>query len=222
MSRLETSPGPHLAAAALATRGAGKGPRHGESLVATQVPQPLRRGDSTDGTACEALFRQHVGHVYALARRLTRNAADAEDVVQEVFIQAFRSIHTYRGEVPVWGWLRRLVVRICWQQQQHAGRRRRLWAALVNEHGDAPCAEAVDVIDSREALSRLHELLGSIDGRRRLVFLLHHVEGYPLREVAALIGASVTATKKLVFRARQDLARLASDDPLLAPLFEGD
>lgn len=172
-----------------------------------------------DDAARHQVFREHADAVFRLAWRLVSNRADAEDVVQEVFIQVFASIHTFRGEASLRSWLHRVTVRTAGRYRRRARKRRDQLELVVEGMERAPTG-ATHVLESREALRRLWALLERVVDRRRVVFVLHEVEGYTLPEAAALLDISVTAAKKRVWRARRDLAKLASGDPVLGALFD--
>src|SRR5213592_559690 len=77
--------------------------------VALAVPDVLvARAKAGDQAALEALFRAFETPVYNLARRIMRTPEDAEDVLQETFLEVVRSIGQYRGEGHLWGWIRRI------------------------------------------------------------------------------------------------------------------
>src|SRR6266545_4743762 len=79
--------------------------------VALAVPDVLvARAKAGDETALEALFRAFETPVYNLARRMLRTQEDAEDVVQETFLEVVKSIRQYRGDGHLWGWVRRIAV----------------------------------------------------------------------------------------------------------------
>jgi RNA polymerase sigma-70 factor (ECF subfamily) len=181
----------------------------------------LARRCVDDDGARQQVFREHADAVFRLAWRLVSNRADAEDVVQEVFIQVFGSIHSFRGEASLRSWLHRVTVRTAGRYRRRV-RRQRDQLELVVEGMERPLAGGglSQVLESREALRRLWQLLERVVDRRRVVFVLHEVEGYTLPEAAALLDISVTAAKKRVWRARRDLAKLASGDPVLGVLFE--
>ena len=174
---------------------------------------------ASDRSARESLYKMHSAYVYRLARRIVCSQADAEDVLQEVFIQCFKSIHSYRGEATLRTWLNRLTVRACWRHLRRHRKRQELRLTVVQEVPSPTSWDAAAEVDSRASLSALYRLLDKVSPKRRVVFILHHVEGHPLREVAALIGVSTTAAKKLVWRARRDIQRLAPQYPALASLF---
>lgn len=192
-------------------------------MVAAASPDPgwraqhdwaLARRCGTDRAAREAVYRTHVQAVYGVVYRICGSAADAEDIVQDTFIEAFRCIGSYSGRGSLVGWLRRLAIRkaVTFKRQQ---RSRGPHLGLVGDaHDEGPHAAAR--LSARARLQRVYELLDEIPEERRVVFILHEVEGYRLPEVAALLGISVTAAKKRVWRARREVHAAARKDPLLA------
>jgi len=181
----------------------------------------LARSCASDVRAREAFFCRYVDTAFALARKIAGNTADAEDIVQEVFVEAFKSLKHYRGEAPLEHWLKRLIVRTGWRhvKRLHDVSRRNYLRMAMDESDLYTSCTASSALDGRAALRRLYELLDRINPRRRMVFVLYHVDGHTLADCAALLGISVTAAKKLVWRARNDLEKLARHDPLLGPFF---
>jgi len=176
-----------------------------------------RRCAKGDAGAREELFRRHAPLVYRLAYRLVRNATEAEDVLQEAFVEVLASIHGYRGEAPLRSWLCRIAVR---RALRHRNRRTRSAQLELLSGGAEVAQDAVALLDSRAILRSINALLDQLTEDKRAIFMLHEVEGYSLPEAAALLGISVTAAKKRVWRARRDLERLARGDPALASYFE--
>jgi RNA polymerase sigma-70 factor (ECF subfamily) len=170
-----------------------------------------------DARAREELFRRHAPLIYRLAHRLVRNPTEAEDVLQEAFVEVLASIHGYRGEAPLRSWLCRIAVR---RALHHRSRRARTVQLEVLSGGAEPVQDAVAALDARAILRRINELLDRLAEDKRAIFILHEVEGYSLPEAAALLGISLTAAKKRVWRARRDLERLARGDPALETYFE--
>jgi len=180
----------------------------------------LARRCAEDPCAREELFRAHADTVYRLAYRLLGNPQDAEDVVQESFIAVFASLHSFRGEASLKSWLHRITVRTAGHYRRKTRRKGMASLTLVSEEAqegksEDPCRTA----DARAALKRLRKVLRKVGEGRRVVFILHEVEGYSLPEAAALLDISVTAAKKRVWRARRDLERLAKGDPVLSSYF---
>lgn len=174
-----------------------------------------------DPRASAELYRCYADFVHRLSRRIVVNASDAEDVVQEVFIELLRSIPKYRGEAPLKNWIGKITVRSCLRHLRRTRWDRAKTREAVDQERMSP-NDPHNALDSRAALRRLQQLLQKVSSKRRVIFIIHQVEGFSLPEAAAMMGISVTAAKKRVWHARRDLARLAQNDPYLSPLFNGE
>lgn len=129
-------------------------------------------------------------------------AAEAEDLLQETFLRAFRGLHRYRSDWPVRTWLFTIARRVCID----SGRRLRPALQVADEVcGKTPDAATIaSANEERRTLwSEARRLLSEIE---QTALWLHHVEEMPIRDVAAVIRRSPTATKVLMFRARRTLA----------------
>lgn len=173
----------------------------------------LARACRRDVDAREQLYRRHATKLYGLCYRLTGTPSEAEDLLQDVFIEIFNSLENYRGEAPLTAWMRRIAVRTA--MHGHRKRRRRAQLALVEEVGSVN-ADVGAAVDSRAALRRVRELLARLGETTRIAFLLFQVDGYSIAETAALLGLSETAAKKRIWRARKQLETRARKDDVLS------
>ncbi len=172
------------------------------------VPDILvARARAGDEEALEALFRAFETPVYNLARRMLRNAEDAEDVVQDTFLEIVRSIKQYRGEGHLWGWIRQIaaskaLMRIRREQVRVA---EELQDELVGRVGHAGSVGAG--IDLERAFETLSET-------SRAVVWLHDVEGYTHEEIAEMMGKTVSFSKSQLARAHTRLRRELGEGPV--------
>jgi|SRR5437879_5480566 len=174
-----------------------------EMTISLAVPDILvARARTGDLEALEALYRAFEMPVYNLARRILRNAEDAEDVVQETFLEVVRSIKLYRGEGHLWGWIRRIAA----SKALMKVRREQLRATEEfdeTQGAGRPAAHVGMNIDLERALERLSQT-------SRAVVWLHDVEGYTHEEIAEMMGKTVSFSKSQLARAharlRQTLA----------------
>ena len=173
----------------------------------------LRRQDPG---AAEALVDAYAGRVYRLAVRITGNASDAEEVVQDALWSVVRRIETFRGESAFGSWLYRIVANAAYQKVR--GRRRReisLNDVLVAFHEDGAHPDCADDWSPKlsdpsrqvEVRQRLTMALDALPAADRTAVILRDVEGCTVAEVAATLGLSVAATKSRVHRARLFLRR---------------
>jgi RNA polymerase sigma-70 factor (ECF subfamily) len=159
-----------------------------------------RRGEVV---AFEELYRRHSGRLYTVACRITGSAADAEDLLQDVFLQAFRRIDSYRGEAALGTWLYRMAVNACLDHlRSRGGRERKVTDFIEDVEGLEPVASpswrpdrALDRIDLESAISRLPPSY-------RAAFVLHDVEGHEHHEVADMLGIAEGTSKSLLHKAR--------------------
>ena len=169
-----------------------------DAIPLVEARSLVARARAGDYGALERVFRAYEGSVYTVARRLTRTAEDAEDVLQETFLEVCRSLGSWRGDGSLWGWVRRITVSKALMRY----RREKLRATdeLV-EGADATDDAVMDVplrLDLEEALSRLPE-------RSRQVVWLHDVEGMTHEEIAEAMGMTTSFSKSQLARAHRKL-----------------
>lgn len=174
-----------------------------------------RRCAGGDVSAQRQLFRDQRVRVQRALYRILGSNMDMEDLVQDVFLEVFRSLGRFRGESKLSTWIARITVRVA---MHHVGRRKPPAQSLdslpFDLPADAPSAERVAFV--REAAQRLYRALDRVDPAQRVAFALHAIEGLPLREVAEITESTLVATKSRVWRARREIERRARRDPLLA------
>lgn len=171
----------------------------------------VERARSGDQAACCELFRLHAGRVQRTVYRLVGPSPEVEDLVQAVFIDAFRSLAGFRGEAAFSTWLLRIAVRVALR-----GRKRPRYATVPVEVAEREAADGADpdrAADARRGLARLDAILDGLSAKRRGAFVLHVLEGHPVDEVAAMLGASVAAIKVRVHDARREIERQTRKDP---------
>jgi RNA polymerase sigma factor (sigma-70 family) len=149
-----------------------------------------------DPTALEALYRAYKGPVYHLARRLSRTAEDAEDVLQETFYEVCRSIGRYRGDGSLWGWIRTVAASKALMRLRR--NRYRDTDELNDEVTPTRREDAHLRMDLEAALERLPET-------SRAVVWLHDVEGYTHEEIAAMMSRTTSFSKSQLARAHARL-----------------
>lgn len=154
------------------------------------------RARNGDLQAFERLYRVHVGRVHGLCLRLTADEREAEELVQQVFIRAWRGLDGFRGESAFASWLHRLAVNRFRSSLRSRRRRWRREAAAARATGGAVERAPGAAID-------LERAIGTLPPRARAVFVLHDVEGYRHREVAELLGVAEGTCKAQLHRARR-------------------
>ena len=163
----------------------------------------IRRAIDGDERALRHLWSQYSPHVDSVVRRLVGDSDLAADIAQDVWMQIFRALPTFRGDAQFGTWAHRIAV----NRTLNAMRRiRRLAKAEVDIEDDSasiePDGERLFLAASIEqAAARLPE-------GARLVFVLHDVEGYTHEDIARQLGITPGASKSQLFKARAKLRRL--------------
>jgi RNA polymerase sigma-70 factor (ECF subfamily) len=162
--------------------------------------ESVRRAQAGDVDAFEVLYRQHAGRVYALCLRLKGgDSSDATELMQDVFIRAWRRISTFRGDAAFGSWLHRLAVNTMLENAR--GERRRI--ARVLPMDDTSRLEGAARSSGVDLRMDMEEAVASLPQGARLAFVLHDVEGYQHQEIAAQLGVSVGTIKAQLHRARR-------------------
>lgn len=169
--------------------------------------------------AIKQLFEEHCAMIERVIGRLVGPTPDLEDLVQDTFAAALRALSGYRGEASLKTWLTSIAVHVA-QHHLRAGRLRRHTPLELVDEKQVPAfsPEFEARLDERRFSARVHGLLDQIPAKQRIALLLFTVEGKSVGEVAALMGASQTATRSRVFFARRALRSLICDDPALSDL----
>ncbi|NUP13007.1 MAG: sigma-70 family RNA polymerase sigma factor [Polyangiaceae bacterium] len=186
---------------------------HSESTI-----DSCRRGDRA---ALERVLRVEAPAVERLLARMIGNAADVEDLLQEVMVAAMVGFATFRGHASVRTWLARIAVKTAYDHLRRPLRRERATLRLVASDGDLVAPAPEHVVDDQRLVERLHRHLDALSPKNRIALVLHVVEGRPMAEVAALMDATVAATKTRVFLGRRALLRRVKGDRTLCELLSG-
>jgi len=186
------------------------------------VPVRLRAADVDLAHRCvlgersaqDEVFRQQREHVHGTLYRILGSNADMDDLIQETFIEIFRSMASFRGEALLSTWVDRIAVRVAFA---HIRRRRaegvRLSVVPELRSEDASVEER---LMAREAARRLYAILDSVEERQRVAYTLHVIDGRSLEEVARIMEASVVTTKVRSWRAARYVEKRAKSDRLLS------
>ena len=170
--------------------------------ISLTVPDILvARARSGDLDALEALYRAFETPAYNLALRILRSPEDAEDVLQETFLEVVKSIAQYRGEGHLWGWIRQIAA----SKALMRIRRNQVRAAEPLDEEAAGGHGPVSGVPARIDLERAFEQLSETS---RAVVWLHDVEGYTHEEIAEQMGKTVSFSKSQLARAHARLRQM--------------
>ena len=160
--------------------------------------------------AFEEVYRAHSGRLYSVAFRMVGNAADAEDLLQEIFLAAHRKLESFRGESALGTWLYRLAVNLCLDYlRSRTGRAISVTDALDDEH-PLPDNESRSLAERTVTKMDLERALAQLPEGCRMAFVLHDIEGLEHREVAEAMGIAEGTSKSQVHKARLRLRGLLS------------
>lgn len=161
-------------------------------------PVLIARARSGDLEALEALYRAYETPVYNVARRILRHEEDAEDVLQETFLEVVKSIGQYRGEGSFWGWVRQIAASKALMRLRSERYRR-------TEELPDDVAGARDLAAAGLARMDLEAAFGALSATSRAVVWLHDVEGYTHEEIAEMMGKTASFSKSQLARAHARL-----------------
>ena len=188
-----------------------------QSPKALTEAEAIRLAQAGDAAAFEILYGLHSRRVYALCLRMVSNPSDAEDLMQEAFLQLFRKIGTFRSESAFSTWLHRMTVNVVLMRL----RKKTLPVSSLeettepDEEGGGPRKDvgapdlrlsgAVDRVNLERSIERLPP-------GYRTVFVLHDVQGYEHNEIAGIMGCSVGNSKSQLHKARTRLRDLLQEE----------
>jgi RNA polymerase sigma-70 factor (ECF subfamily) len=165
----------------------------------------IARCQAGDVDAFEALYQQHAARLYTLACRMAGSPEDGEDLLQEIFLQAYRKLGSFKGDAAIGTWLYRLALNHCLDYvRSRRAKMNKLTETLDADTSFQPTARRetpIARLDLERAVERLPE------GCRE-AFVLHDVEGYDHKEVGRLLGIAEGTSKSQVFKARMKLRSL--------------
>lgn len=183
-----------------------------ESPVDETAGQEVRDADLAargDGEAYRRIVQRHQDSVAAMMWRFSRDPETHEELVQDVFVEVYASLPSYRAEAPLSHWISRIATRTGYRYWKKQTRRRRHEPLSVDEWDQLPAAPAdTGAADAEEAARIVHTLLDRLSPRDRLVVTLHHLEERSVAETADLTGMSETMVKVQCWRARKRMEKI--------------
>ncbi|MEO5580532.1 MAG: sigma-70 family RNA polymerase sigma factor [Gemmatimonadaceae bacterium] len=164
----------------------------------------VSRAQAGDVDAFEAIYREHSPRVYALCLRLAGDSgADASELMQDVFIRAWRGLGSFRGDCAFSSWLHRLAVNVMLETARSD--KRRTSRVLVMEDPDTVGAPSASV--TPDLRMDLEDAMARLPPGARMAFVLHDIEGYKHEEIAEQLGVAVGTVKAQLHRARKLLIK---------------
>jgi len=168
------------------------------------------RARGGDADAFRMLVERHSRAIFRVAYRMTANEHDADDVVQETFLRAFRQIDHFEERANFSTWLHRIAINCSLDLLRARGR-------LDRHYGGDPSSEEMSAVIksddpqpdrlllSSELQSHVTKALDRLSGNERTAFILRHFDGMPVEEIGRTLGIQVNAAKHTIFRAVRKL-----------------
>ena len=172
----------------------------------------VRRVQAGETDAFEELVRAHEKTVYNLALRMTGNPQDAEDMAQEAFLKAYRSLPEFRGESKFSVWLYRIVSNVCTDHLRRQSRRPASSLTAEDEEGDAVQWDVPDesqsperVLEQKLTREAVQKGLAALPEEQRQILLLREIRGLSYEEIGEILSLEPGTVKSRIFRARKRL-----------------
>ncbi|HMR81117.1 MAG TPA: RNA polymerase sigma factor [Polyangiaceae bacterium] len=176
----------------------------------------VARVQAGDMLAFRELFRLHKNNVARLVQRMTGRRSDVDDLIQEVFLQVHRSIGRFHGKSRFSTWLYRVTVNVVLMHRRAARSRPTLVeqpeTMVPEDREPLPDEQAARAARVRVFATLLEEL----SEKKRVVFILHELEGMAAAEIAEVVEAPVLTVRTRLFYARRELEALIRKEPALA------
>lgn len=171
----------------------------------------LQQGDEA---AFKKLVDEWQNMVYNTTLGIVQNADDADDITQEVFIQVYRSISSFKGDSKFSTWLYRITVGKAFDHEKKKKRQKRFgFMQSLFGGGEDKQVHAVEFdhpgvqMEKKERANELFNALKQIPGNQRIAFTLHKLEGQSHQEVAEIMNATLYAVESLIGRAKVNLKK---------------
>jgi len=180
-------------------------------LNQTELVIQLQQGDEA---AFKKLVDDYQVMVYNTALGIVQNADDADDITQEVFIQVFRSVSSFKGDAQFSTWLYRITLGKALDHEKKAKRKKRFGfvQSLFNGHEEVDRQQAEFdhpgvKMENKERANELFNALKQIPDKQRIAFTLHKLEGQSYQEVAEIMNTTLYAVESLMGRAKANLKK---------------
>lgn len=171
----------------------------------------LKQGDQT---AFKEIVETWQDMVYNTAVGILQSVEDAEDVSQEVFVQVYESVHTFKGESKFSTWLYRITLSKAMDLIRKKKRKKRfaLIKSIFGENDEIAVHPPEFnhpgiVLDNKEKAGELFKAIGALPENQRIAFTLHKVEGLSYQEVSEVMETSVSSVESLMHRAKTNLRK---------------
>jgi len=183
-------------------------------LIEPRESDPTARRAATDPSAFRVLYEAHQTLVFNICFRMLGDWQEAENLTQDVFLRAYKSLHQLRGEAKVSTWLYRVAVNLCLNHQRR--QRRERWLSLdwlFESQGESASSLPVEEktprtdLEERESAGLVQAAIQALPERQRAALVLHLYERLSYQEIAAVMQCSVASVESRLHRAKQNVAK---------------
>ena len=168
----------------------------------------MRAAQCGDAAAYSRIIRRYQPLLCRRMMHFARGKAEVEELVHDVFVEAYFSLPKFREDAPFDHWLQRIATRVGYRYWKRLRKRRKLEERPLELAGNVAAAEIDSELDAAEAADALSALLDQLSPRDRLVVTLLHVEGRTVEETATLTGWSRTMVKVQACCASRKVAQI--------------
>jgi len=191
-----------------------------KELGQQQIIQGLKDADSE---VIDNFIQQFSRPLFGVILNYTKNPSDAEEILQDTLLRVIRKIDTFRQESDIWPWMKRIAINnsIMWLRKRRVSRGREIrledFAPTFSEDGylQSPVfrwsVDPEDVILNAELANQLYEAIQSLPFEYRVPLVLRDTEGYPIKQIASLLGLKEATAKTRIHRARLAVRRKLAD-----------
>ena len=167
----------------------------------------IKRAAGGDPAAIRAIVVRHTARLHALAFRMLRSSEDAEDVVQETFLRAWKALPTWQPRAKLSTWLHRVTLNLCYDRLR---KKRETTTDDLPEQADETPGPHAQLV-RQQTVERVQAGLSALPDRQRAALSLCALEGYSNREAADILEISVDALESLLARGRRQLKKRLTD-----------
>lgn len=170
-----------------------------------------------DQIAFKELVNEYQDKVYNTCLHFLRDTGEAEDITQEVFIEVYRSVGSFRGDSKLSTWIYRITTTKCLEYQRYKQRKRRFafFRGLVGMEDAGQFLENNHIeyrhpgveLEHSERAEALYRAIDRLPESQREAFVLFNLEGFSYQEIADITNKSISSVESLIFRAKQNLRR---------------
>jgi|SRR5687767_1134684 len=162
-----------------------------------------------DRMAQHKVYKRYCDAMYNLSYRMMGSQADAEDILQESFIDVFKNLAAFRGESSLGAWIKRIVINHC---LNHLKRQKIFFEEMKDQYADHWYEKEEDDSDTEYEVNRVREAIMKLPDGYRQVLTLYLIEGYDHGEIATILGIGENGSKSQYSRARVKLRELLNKE----------